>query len=340
MPSILRRVLAVLAVVLPLAGGCAPAPVIDCDLVPITSMPIRVENRLLTVDIGINGQWARMVVDFGAERTTLSEAAAKRLGLPVDPTRISRSMGVGGASSFPDVKVERLVIGDKRYPIDRLAVTRFGEGLSADGLLGADVLLAHEVDIDAPGGTLTLYRLRQCPAAVPNWVEGYVEIAGVRALRNRLLVPIELDGAAGMSVLDTGAQISAIGTPMARRAGLTEAMLAADPPMTMRGVGAGTMQARLHRFRVYRIGPVVAQDVVLPVVPGDLGSGDGLIGQDFLAGRRVWLAFPTRRLFVSARGGGAAGSLIPARRPASMPPALPPARRHPRGSSPKPSRRS
>lgn len=195
------------------------------------------------------------------------------------------------------------MIGDKRYPIDRIAVSRFGEGLDFDGLLGADMLLAHEIDIDAPGGRLTLYRLRQCPMAVPNWPGGYVEIAGVRALRNRLLVPFELDGVPGMGVLDTGAQITAIGMAMARRTGLTEATLAADPPMAMRGVGSGTLQARLHRFRSYRIGPVVAQDVVLPVVPTDLGSGEALIGQDFLADRLVWLAFPTRRLFVSPRGG-------------------------------------
>ncbi len=31
-------------------------------------------------------------------------------------------------------------------------------GLDADGLLGADVLLAFDLDIDVPGGQLTLYR--------------------------------------------------------------------------------------------------------------------------------------------------------------------------------------
>lgn len=97
----LRRVFAVLAAILPLLAACAPPPAIDCELVEITSMPMRTENRLLTVDIGIDGKWARMVVDFGAERTTLSEAAVKRLGLAVDPARVSRSMGVGGTASFP-----------------------------------------------------------------------------------------------------------------------------------------------------------------------------------------------------------------------------------------------
>ena len=37
----------------------------------------------------------------------------------------------------------------------------------------------------------------------------------------------------------------------------------------------------------------------LPVVPTVGGMGDGLVGADFLRGRRVWLSFSTQRLFVT-----------------------------------------
>jgi hypothetical protein len=48
-----------------------------------------------------------------------------------------------------------------------------------------------------------------------------------------------------------------------------------------------------------RIGPVVGTNVMLPVLPTDMGFGDALIGQDFLRDRRVWLSFPTRQLYIS-----------------------------------------
>ena len=64
-------------------------------------------------------------------------------------------------------------------------------------------------------------------------------------------------------------------------------------------MGPGVMSARMRLFRELRVGPVAQQNVVLPVLPTDVGIGDALIGQDFLRHRRVWMSFPTRQLFVS-----------------------------------------
>jgi len=48
-----------------------------------------------------------------------------------------------------------------------------------------------------------------------------------------------------------------------------------------------------------RIGPAVVQGLMLTVLPTDAGVGDALIGEDFLEGRRVWMSFPTKQVFVS-----------------------------------------
>jgi hypothetical protein len=214
---------------------------------------------------------------------------------------VSRSGGVGGTTVHPDVRVDGLVLGGVNFPVERLAVSHFGQGLSVDGLLGADILLAFDLDLDVAGSRLTLYRVRRCPDARPPWHEPAVAIRGVTARKDRMRIPIELDGVAGTAVLDTGAQATAIGIDMAHRAGLTDAVLASDPTMLIRGVGPNTMAARLHRFRSLRIGPVLHQNIALPVLPGDIGMGDALVGRDFLRERRVWLSFPTLRLFVSQR---------------------------------------
>jgi predicted aspartyl protease len=269
--------------------------------VPIAEMPLEATNRLLTVPVGINGHWTRMLVDTGAERTTVSEDTALRLGLSRDPHYVSRSGGVGGTTVHPDVRIDGLVLGGVDFPVERLAVSRFGQGLSVDGLLGADVLLAFDLDIDVAGSRMTFYRVRRCPEAAPPWHEPALPIHGIAARKDRMLIPVELDGVAGAAVLDTGAQATAIGIDMARRTGLTDAALASDPVMPIRGVGTNTLISRLHRFRSLRVGPVMHRDVDLPVLPGDVGIGDALVGQDFLRERRVWLSFPTRRMFVSQR---------------------------------------
>jgi predicted aspartyl protease len=287
-----------------LLAGCETAPDIDCKLTMITQMPLQVQDRLLVVPAGINGKWVHLVVDSGAERTTISNATAERLGLPHDDRYKVQSLGIGGATTSSDVTIERLVLGGVHFPIPRLAVGRFNlqneRGLSADGLLGADVLLAFDLDIDVPDGTLTLYRSRVCPNVHPPWQEPGIEIAGVRARKDRLLLPFELDGMPGLALLDTGAQGNVLGVNMARRMGLTEQVLAADPPVRNTGTGGVTI-SRLHRFQRLRIGPVVEQSPALVVLPSDFGVGDALVGEEFLQGRRVWISFRNRSVFVSRR---------------------------------------
>lgn len=299
----LRRVFGLLLMLL--LARCGIAPDIDCTLTKVTKMPLQVQDNLLVVPVGINGKWVRLVVDTGAERTTISDAAADRLGLPHDPRYTTRSMGIGGTTTTNDVTLTRLVLGDVRFPVERIAVGTFKlqteRGLDADGLLGADILLAFDMDIDVPGGSLTLYRSRICPDLRPPWQEPAVEIVGVRARKDRLLLPFELDNVPGLAILDTGAQRNVIGSNMAHRMGLTEQAMANDPSVRQRGVGPGIIASRLHQFKSLRIGPVVEVAPAITVLPSDFGVGDALIGEEFLQGRRVWISFRNRQVFVSRR---------------------------------------
>lgn len=284
-----------------LLAACAE-PGTDCDLVRITQAPLSVSHRLLTVPVEINGRRVAMLVDTGAERTMVTEETAERLKMTRDTRFVTRSGGVGGVTQSADARVGSFVLGDFAVPIDRVSVNRLGPGVPFEGILGADILLASDLDIDVPGGALSLYRTRSCIADDPPWPDRAVPILGVTARRNRMMVPIEVNGVEGTALLDTGAQTSTLSASFARRLGLTDQVLASGQPLTIRGVGPGTLQARMHRFRTVRLGPVVGTNVLLPVMPMDIGFGDALIGQDFLHGRRMWVSFPTRRLFISQHG--------------------------------------
>jgi hypothetical protein len=288
-----------------LAACEPPPPAIDCNLKMIAQMPLEVQDHLLVVPAGINGKQIHLVVDSGAERTTISDTVAEQLELPHDARYVNHAMGIGGSSTTTDVRVDRLVLGGVHFPVNRIAVGNFRlhteRGLSADGLLGADILLAFDMDIDVPDGKLTLYLSRTCPNIRPPWTEPAVEITGVRAQKDRLLLPFELDNVAGMAILDTGAQGNVVGIDMARRMGLSDQVLAQDRPVRQRGVGPGEIVSHLHQFRLLRIGPVVELNPKITVLPSDFGVGDALIGEEFLQGRRVWLSFRNRQVFVSPR---------------------------------------
>ncbi len=104
-----------------------------------------------------------------------------------------------------------------------------------------------------------------------------------------------------MAILDTGAQGNVVGVNMARRMGLDDQTLAHDRVVRQHGVGPDETISRLHRFSLLRIGPVAIEHPEITVLPSDFGVGDALIGEDFLQGRRVWLSFRNRQVFVSKR---------------------------------------
>ena len=294
-----------LILLLSMLSACERPGDIDCKLTMITQMPLKVQDRLLVVPAGINGSWVHLVVDTGAERTTISDAAAERLRLPHDFRYRNRFVGIGGATTTTDVTVERLVLGGIHFPVSRIAVGTFKlqntRGLDADGLLGADILLAFDLDIDVPAGVLTLYRSRICPDNHPPWPEAAIEIIGAQARKDRLLLPVELDNVNGLAVLDTGAQGNVVSLNMARRLNLTDQMLGNDPTIRQTGTGPGVTISRLHRFNLLRIGPVLEEAPTITVLPSDFGIGDALIGEEFLQARRVWLSFRNRQVFVTRK---------------------------------------
>jgi predicted aspartyl protease len=287
-----------------LLARCGTALEADCKLTVVAQMPLQMQDHLPVVPAGINGKWVHLVADSGAERTSISNATADRLALPHDPRYKVRSLGIGGATTSTDVTIDRLVLGGVHFPIEHIAVGTFNlqtdHGLNADGLLGADILLAYDLDIDVPDGKLTLYRGRLCPNMRPPWQEPSIEITGVQARKDRLLLPFELDGQQGMALLDTGAQGNVLSVAMARRLGLTEQALAGDPLVRNTGTG-GVSISHLHRFSRLRVGPLLEKSPTIVVLSSDFGVGDALLGEEFLERRRMWLSFRNRQVFVSQR---------------------------------------
>jgi hypothetical protein len=289
----------------------------DCKLERLGQTALQTRQNLVLVEAQVNGQPVRLVVDTGSERTLLNVSAATRLRLNRDFDNATRSWGVGGQTARFDANLDSFVLAGLRLPLRHVAVgdlsvTPLGD---VDGVLGTDVLRWFAVDLNAPGGQMTLYRAEPCWIAAPPWPGPAVQLAGVVVNRHsldfprRILLPIELDGVSATALLDTGSQSSAITLTLAGRVGVTDAALKADPSISISGAGPGAVTVPLHRFRSIRVGNWVAEDPVLPVLelPHDIEQRpevtdrlfQALVGQDFLHGHRIWFSLAGWQVFVS-----------------------------------------
>lgn len=287
-----------------LLSGCATSPEGACKLAWRADLPIDPRDNLVFVPAMFNDHAANLLMDTGAERTTLTEAAVTRLHLRRDLQHPSNSVGIGGTSTSYEALPDDFAVGVFRLPVDRVKVATFSlpeiGGIQPDGLLGADILLAFDLDIDLPARRLTIYRARPCADSRPPWTVPYSSVEGVAMWRDRLIVPLTVNGADGRAVLDTGAQSTVLGPEFAARGGVTRAMLENDPSRTMRGASREQASSHLHRFDTVQIGTDIKHDVRLPVAELPSGQADALIGGDFLRGRRIWLSAASHQMFFTA----------------------------------------
>ncbi len=150
----------------------------------------------------INGQPASMLLDSGASSTVISEAFARRIGLPEG--RPARTLGIGGevrSREVPDVavRVGPLGVGGASVIVLDLSQIERSVGRPIDVILGMEAFRAGIVDIDFPRRTI-----RFAPAA------GFVPPAGavavpIREANGRRTIPISVNGGPAIQAdLDLG----------------------------------------------------------------------------------------------------------------------------------------
>jgi predicted aspartyl protease len=305
-----RAALAGFATLLLLALASCP-PDAACDLVQIAQVPLEFTNHIFVVPVTVSGHPIDMLLDTGAQRSLLGEAAVQRLNLARDARSYTSLMGLSGSSATPDARIDGMSIGAAALPVDRLPVNSFGGNQPFEGILGLDILREYDLDIDGPKRVLTLYRVRRCDTAEPPWDQPAVPIAGFSTRTGALKLPFRLDGIEGTGFLDTGASNTVITPHMAQRLGLTDQVLANDRMIKLHVIAGDDTPSHVHWFDGMQIGPVVVRHpyaYVLAKEPrpldGDRSFGDGVIGLDFLGSQRIWLSIGTGRLYLARNGGG------------------------------------
>lgn len=290
-------------------AGCAhsPGPIPPgplppgCALTLRATVPLRDERNFMLAPVALEGEPATLVVDTGAEATTIMPAAVQRLGLKPDGLRPTTLLGVAGRVRSQDVRLHRLSLADLTLRLDNGVgvgdLPAFpGVAPPVSGLLGADVLSRFEVELDLPGRRMSLYSAQRCAGYLP-W-PGAVALPLDRPRGGLAFVTAQVDGKPVRALLDTGARTTLVTRAAALRLGVSDAALAGDLRHAGVGVGSATIAFRQHRFASIGVPGATMRDSVASVADLRLPGVDMLLGADFLGRRRVWISYATGRLFL------------------------------------------
>ena len=283
-----------------LLSACAGEGAPVCTLESAGVLPVRLIDNVPVTIVGINDHPALLILDIGSDLTLLSRAAATRLGVRFDNRLAVWLNGAGGQASASPAVLPDVQFGTAVLPNVRAVV---GRGLHSpiDGVLGNNVLAGFELDLDAPKGTVALYRARPraCAGAPPPWPVPFVRLPTEQERTGHLFVPAVLNGRPIRALLDTGASRSTVGLPAAAAAGLSASDLLRGPSSVTQSLDAAGIITRPRRFRSLQIGDEAIDDPVLNVADLPPQAGDMIIGSDYLGSRRVWIALASGTMFAA-----------------------------------------
>jgi predicted aspartyl protease len=303
--SVCRCTAAALLLILAALAGIPVAAAQDCRPIRKAELEISAFGNIPVATIRVNGGLADFLVDTGAERSVLTAAAAKRLGVDAHYEYARSMRSLGGAVAGGDAQLRRfdpggMALDGFRILVGAVSLPAF-RGKPLDGLLGADFLSDYEVELDLAHRRITLYAPPPCPITAPVWGGAFTTLAANRSLHNRLFFPVRLDGHALATLIDTGAQLTALDAESAAAIGVTGRVLARDPVTTLRGAAAETVVSRAHRFALLQIDGLALRDQTIMVTRLGLQDADLVLGADFLRWQRVWLSYKSHRIFIERR---------------------------------------
>lgn len=198
----LAAVLAGTFVALPIPASTEAVPVVGDE--PAFAMPTTLDRigRIL-LPVMINGQGPfRLMVDTGANRTTITTDVAQQLGLDYATAPTIVLNGVTGSASVPAVEVARVRAGDLVLDGQQVPVVLPHLISGADGILGVAGLRDQRLIVDFKRDVVKISRSQHSPFGP---ADGF-RIRADRVAGGLLGARVRIGRVRALAVIDTGAQ--------------------------------------------------------------------------------------------------------------------------------------
>ena len=300
MRNTLPGLVAMLALLL---AGCESGAPGVCKVAHVTDLPIAFRRGHLVVPVTLNGVATSMMLDTGSQGTTVTKAAAERLGLSLQFTE-GRMYGVGGSRSLYLFYARSFKLGalhGEDLPLTAAAVDFSEYDPPLDGLIGSDFLSNYDIDLDLLERKAKLFKvISGCntPSAVmqePLFQAALV--SGGPPGDKSPFVRVQIDGKTLLAEIDSGAQGTVIFRNAARRLGLRLGELKDDRHFRSSGVGPRERDTVRHVMTPITVGEITISNLPVGLVDETLSDGtDMLLGLDFLARVHTWISFSSGTL--------------------------------------------
>jgi predicted aspartyl protease len=318
----IKQLCAIAFLALPVLIAHADEAPKKCRYVNLKTLPLTTDGGAPRISGSINGTEFLMLVDTGADKTTLLRWAVDKLALPLAHTNVS-AVGVGGESANYIATANQFAIGPMTGNNLRLKVTWNTQGLQdTAALIGADFLLQADVEMSMKDKQLRFFRPIDCGDAFlaywnPN--ASYVPLETNNPDEVRPVVTVELNGKPVRALIDTGASTSVVSLAAAARAGVTPSSPHVIKDAAIGGVGEHRLETWIAPFSSFAIGPEVSEHLHLRI--GDIWGGaqadiqrmntsqwlgeqpEMILGMDFLRYHRVLFSISQHRFYFSYEGG-------------------------------------
>jgi len=255
-----------------------------------TGFDLRLTNEGLMMPVRVRGRPLRGILDCGASATLMDARVAQSLGL----TALSERSGqaVYGRITAGESAPVSIHAGDAAYTAPVMILPMKQPGLTADMLIGRDILNEWPLDLDGPGRRASFRRPR--PSA------GMTPLDLSRSPKGALVVDMELEGKPIRASLDTGVSSALIlKRGWARRHGL---LAGRTQSMAMGGDVNGPRTLTLSPVRDIRLGGLAFRDLSAEISDNVL-EHDVTLGLDVLRRLHSFWDVPAGKLWLSLPSG-------------------------------------
>ena len=300
MRQIILTVLVVIsaAISLPVHAEERPDWQADCKLVRMAQLTMTLKSGHVTIPASVNGKDATLGIDTGGPFSSLTLAAAHRLG------------NVGHRDD--------LRIGD--FELDRVYMAWMESFPGVDGLIAPDVLDKYDAEFDFGDNIFRLFQPHPCANDAVYWTGSYTVIPFTLTREGHVRVPVTLDGQNIYAILDTGAPISVLSMQDASRMfGLDPDSANIKAARTVSGLWSNlhlapytsgiwntpskTVSAYTYPFKTMTMGGMSLTDPPIELIQGRNFLGNDfaslLLGNDVLSHFHLIIAYREQKLYVT-----------------------------------------
>ena len=306
-----------------LLAVCGAAAAASCQLGIIGTQHVELKGSSAWIEGSVNAQPIRVLLDTGSSLTSLSRQFAQRASLDLHPAQ-GWVYGVGGRSNVYSAHIKSLAFGPLLAEDVYVAVIAdTGETPTWDGILGADILFGHDLEMALKDGEIRVLMPDGCrDEFLAYWDReaSAVPMSRVSHIDHRQIITVQVNDRDVRALIDSGAYRSMIDAASAGRLGVTRETSKIPSESRISGVGPGKVDTWVAPFRKVVIGRESISDTQLLV--GDLRSGsrqdadvetrirrqndmgyDMVLGADFLKAHRVLFSVKQELFYFSYVGG-------------------------------------